>query len=195
MTLIRLPAALVLMLPVVALAQDAAPLGEGQDVGAILTMVLAAIRGGDWQGAILAGILLLVAALRFGAKRIPKLGAFLATDGGGALLLVLAGMPAALLAAKAGGAALTWGLVGKALVAVLGAGGGWSVGRKLLRLVSPLVAKIPKVGPALASVIDVLSGARAKAEIAAATEAAYRKLDPAPDAAGAAAILGKPPVP
>lgn len=188
-------AVLAILLPAIVHGQDAAPLGEGQDVGAILTMILAAIRGGDWQGGILAGILGLVWVLRTASKRIPRLGAFLATDEGGALLLVLTGLPVALLAAKAGGAALTWSLVGKALIATLGAGGGWSVGRKLLRLVTPLVAKIPRVGPMLAGLLDVVSGAKAKVEIKAETEAAYRRLEPAPDAAAAAALLSRPPVP
>lgn len=180
-------------LPFVALAQAVAP--PGDDLGALLALVADAVKGGDWQGAVLVGVLVLVWVIRKVLVRIPKVAAFIATDGGGALLLILAGLPTLLLAAKAGGAALTLSLVGKSLVAVLGAGGTWGVARKLLRLVSPLIAKIPGVGPSLVGLVDALSGAKAKAEIAAAVAAAYKPISPAPDAAQAAAILGKPPVP
>src|SRR5512133_294595 len=148
-----------LLLPFAALAQAAAP-AITDDLGQLLALVVGGIRGGDWQGAVLAGILVAVWIVRQLAKRIPKVGAFLGSDEGGALLLVLTGLPVALLAAKAGGAAITAGLVGKALIATLGAGGGWSVGRKLLRLLSPLIAKIPKVGAPLAGLLDALSGAK-----------------------------------
>lgn len=185
--------ALILAIPVLALGQD--PAAVSDDLGQLLALVVGGIKGGDWQGAVLAGILLAVWVVRKVAGRIPKVGAFLGTDEGGALLLVLTGLPVALLAAKAGGAALTLGLVGKALIATLGAGGGWSVGRKLLRLLSPLVARIPKVGPVIAGLLDALSGANVKKEIAAATAAAYKPLDPAPDAQAAADLLSRPPVP
>lgn len=184
--------ALILLVPMLARAQGSA---VTDDLGQLLALVVGGIKGGDWQGAILAGILVAVWIVRALAKRIPKVGAFLGSDEGGALLLVLTGLPVALLAAKAGGASLTWGLTGKALIATLGAGGGWSVGRKLLRLLSPLIAKIPWGGKAAAALIDALSGANAKAEIAAQTAAAYKPLTPAPTAAEAAKILGAPPVP
>lgn len=185
-------ALLILGFPLLAFGQEAAT-AVGDDLGQLLGLVVNGVKGGDWQAAVLAGILLVVWVVRKIAVRIPKVGAFLATDEGGAALLVLTGVPVALLAAKAGGAALTAGLVGKALIATLGAGGGWTVGRKLLRLVSPLVANIPKVGPALAGVVDLLSGAKAKAEIAAATAAAY-KAQAVADAQAGADALSQPPV-
>lgn len=185
-------AVLILMLPLFAFGQDPAAL-PGDDLAALLGAVASAVKGGDWQGGILVGILALVWVVRKVLVRIPKVAEFVASDEGGAVLLVAAGLPTALLAAKAGGADLSWGLAGKALLVTLGAGGGWSVGRKLLRFVTPWVAKVPKVGPALASLLDVISGAKAKADIAAATAAEY-KAQADLTAAQAAAALAQPPV-
>ncbi len=150
--------ALFVIVPMVALAQATAV--NPDDLGALAKLFLDAIRGGDWQVAVLAGLVVLVSGARKLGTTIPKLGAFLSTDLGGALLTIGTVLPVALLGAHLAGQPLTFSL---AVQALGGASLAFVVLRKILR---PLVALIPGVGPKLAALVDVLSGATAKAEIA-----------------------------
>jgi hypothetical protein len=185
-----------LVLPALALAQAAAP--NPDDLGQILGVLVDAVSltgPARWFSLLFGGVFLVVWAIRRVVPATTAIGRFVRSDEGGTLVGWLVSACGALLTKALVGTALTWPMAGAALVAAAGGTGAlWSQARRLLRLLSPLVAMIPKIGPALASVLDVISGASAKAEIAKATAAAYQPQSPAPTAKDAAAQLGAPPV-
>lgn len=92
-----------------------------------------------------AGALVLVLAVavakRYGAPRYS----WLRSDSGGALLVLLGSMGATLSATLAGGAALSWDMVWRALSIAVTAAGGYTVVKHLLivPLLAPLAAKLP----------------------------------------------------
>lgn len=145
----------VVLFPALVVAQDDP--GLDLDPVALISSLVSAVRGGQWS---VAGLILFIAAIyvlrRFGSKRIP----WLSTDEGGAWLLfgtVLAGgfLPAAL-----SGSPVTWALVKGTFLAAAALGGSWALGRRLLRSLVPLIAKIPGIGGALATAADWLTGSR-----------------------------------
>lgn len=138
--------------PLIVLAQAAATVNP-DDLGQIATFLLNAIRGGDKQLAVLAGLVLAVRLVRWLGTKVPALEAFLLSDPGGVILTVATVVPLTLLTARAAGQPLTWQL---AWAGVSGAVSGFVLLRKLLR---PLVAKIPKVGSILVSLIDLVTSA------------------------------------
>lgn len=189
-----LVAALVL-LPLVALA---APVPPPDDLSAILSVLAQALTlsgPARWFALLFVGVMVAVWLVRKVVPATSTLGAFVRTDEGGAVVNVVVTAAGTLLAKVLVGGAISWPLAGAAFVAAAGGTSGlWTLGRRLLRFVSPLVAKIPGVGPSLARILDALSGARVKAEIQAATDAAYKPGAPL-DARAAAAELSKPPSP
>jgi hypothetical protein len=180
----------VFVLPALALGQTAG--ASPDEFGAFLRAFLDAPVIGKVVLGLVAGVWLL---RKFGTKIPWGVGSFLATSEGGTVFALFAAVVAYVGAAYVGGVPVTLALVGKALSAAVVAGGGWTMARRLLRLVSPLVARIPRVGAPLAKVFDVLSGATAKQEIAAKTTELYKTMRPGPTAEQAADILSKPPVP
>jgi hypothetical protein len=193
----------VFVLPALALGQTAG--ASPDDLGQLVNVAIQALKlsgPGRWFGLLFVGVIAGVWVLRklFGtrdAKGQPtsRLAAFVLSDEGGTVLNLFVTAIGTLLAKVLVGSPLTWPVAAAAFLAAAGGTGGlWSHARRLLRLVTPLVARIPGVGPSLAKVLDVLSGARAKAEIAAKTDAAYKPLSPGPTAAQAADALSKPPV-
>jgi hypothetical protein len=142
--------ALAVLAPFVVLAQVAGV--DPDNLGALATMVLDAIRGGDKQLAVLAVLVLAVSLVRRLAGKIPKVQAFLASDPGGVLLTIATVVPLALLTADLAGQPLTWRL---AWASVTGAVGGFVLLRKLVR---PLLGYVPKVGPFLQAAIDLVTG-------------------------------------
>ena len=183
-------ACLALLAPILALAQEAGlPV---DDAAAWAKLLLDAIRGGDWQLGVLAGLVLVVWVVRKLASRVPKLQAFVATDWGGVVLNLATIIPLTLLGAKMAGQPLTLSLV---IAAVGGPTALYVMARKVLRPLAPLVARIPYIGKVLGPLFELLSGMNAKEEIAKATAAAYKPLAPVPTAPQAADALSKPPVP
>lgn len=152
-------AVILVLSPLAALAQAGAV--DPDNLGELAGFVINAIRGGDWQLAVLAGLVLLVSLVRKLAGKVPALSTFLASDPGGVVVTIATVVPVALLGAKMAGQPLSWAL---AWHAVAGAVGGFAILRKLIR---PIVLLVPKVGPLLAWVIDIITGSPtpAKAEV------------------------------
>lgn len=177
-----------LLLPVLALAQEAAP-DLGLDGGAVLAALVQAVRGGQWS---LVAVLSFVAVIwllrKGGARFIP----WLAGDEGGAWLTFGTVAAGVLGAAALAGTPITWALAAKAFAGAAAVGGTWSLGRRLLRSFVPLIAKIPKVGPILAKIVGYIAGADLKAAIRAEADKTYRPMDPPPTAAQARDQIFKP---
>jgi hypothetical protein len=180
------------LLPVPACGQDAVPPGAELDVLAAVKAIVVAVQSGQWPVAVVLAFVVAIAVLKkYGAAYIP----WLKTSEGGTVLALAVSVAGVLGAAAFAGTPITWALLWVGVKTGFGTIGGYLGMRRLLRALSPYVAKIPKVGPPLARVIDVLAGADAKAEIAKETDANYKPLSPAPDAQTAADALSKPPVP
>jgi hypothetical protein len=175
--------ALLLALPV--FAQEAA-IPDPENLGAFLQALLAAPPVGK---VVLALVGFVYVVRRFGGK-IPRVGPFLATDEGGALLTLLTGVVGTIAVAFFGGVAnpFTWAILWKGLLAGGLASAGYSMPRRLLRLLVPLVAKIPGIGGPLAAFLSWVSGADVKAEVAKKADAAYQP-GPPPTAAQAETTL------
>lgn len=185
-----------LLLPVVAFAQETL---NPDDLGAVLSAFLKALTltgPAKWFGLLFAGVVLAVWAVRRLVPAETTVGRFIRTDEGGTLLGWLVSAAGALLSKLLVGESMTWAMAGAAFLAAAGGTGAlWSQVRRLLRLVVPLVAKIPPpVGPLLAQVLTWIAGEPAAVQVQKAAEKLY-KAGPAPTAAGAAAELGKPPAP
>jgi hypothetical protein len=177
-----------LFVPVLVLAQEAPP-DLGLDAGAVFAALLQAVRGGQWGlVAVLAFVSVIWVLRKGGAKFVPWLG----TDEGGTWLTFGTVAAGVLGAAALAGTPITWLLVGKAFAGAATVGGAWSMGRRLLRSLVPLIARIPKVGPLLAKLLGFLAGADMKAAIKAEADKTYRPQDPPPTAAEADAQLFKP---
>jgi hypothetical protein len=183
--------ALAFIVPVVALAQVATTDAPSPDN---LSAFLAAFVAAPVVGKAVLLVILVVWALRKWGTQLPGVGPFLGTSEGGALLAMLTAVVGYIGAAYFGGIAVTWSLVWKALTAGFLAIGGWTGGRRLLRLLVPVVAKIPGIGLQLAQLLTWLAGEPAAVQVQKAAEAAY-KPGPIPSAADAAAELGNPPAP
>lgn len=154
----------VLAVPLLALAQATIP--DPSNTDAFLQAIVDAITGGQWRAVVVLVAVGAVYALRSGGTKLPgKLGVFLASSRGGAVLAlafaVVSGLGALVLAGKA----ITLKSVLDVLLLGFTAIGGWVGVRRLLGL-------------------DVASAAAAQFVPA-----------PAGTAAGAAAELGKPPAP
>lgn len=191
-----------ILLPALAFGQEAAPV-VGDDPGEILQLAMQALGAAGpvrWVALALAGVLAAVAGVRWFARtQSGKVWTWIRSDEGGTVLGWVVSAAGAVVVYLVGGGTLSVaGVAGVALGLRAGTAITWSDGRRLLRAVlpvlSPLLARIPKVGPLLVSLLGAVSGATAKAEIAAATAAAYKPLEPAPDAQAAAAALSQPPV-
>jgi hypothetical protein len=173
---------LLLLVPALAHAQEAA-IPDPENLGAFLQALLAAPP----VGKVVLGLVAFVYVVRKFGVKIPKVGPFLATDEGGALLTLLTGVVGTIAVAFFGGVAnpFTWAILWKGLLAGGLASAGYSMPRRLLRLLVPLVAKVPGIGGPLAAFLSWVSGADVKAEVAKKADAAYQPLAPAPDAAQA----------
>lgn len=181
----------VITLPLAALAQAATTTTPGDfDPLQLLAAFLAAVKGGQWPVALVVLFVGLIWAVRkFGVKAWP----WFATSEGGTVLAFLTTMAAVLgAAALVPGASITWALAGQAAAAAFAAIGAWTGARRLLRVLAPVAAKIPTIGPWLSMALVWLAGEPAAVQVQKAAEAAY-KPGPAPSAAAAAAELGKPP--
>jgi hypothetical protein len=118
----------VLLFPLVALAAQAT-IPDPSQLEAFATFALNAVQSGNYSLVAALGVIAAVYALRrFGGGRIP----FLATDRGGALLVIITSVAGALATAFAAGTAVSLPLVISALVVALKAAGGFSLAKKLL---------------------------------------------------------------
>lgn len=186
------------LVPALALGQEPAVIGD--DPGELMRFAISALSASGvvrWIALALVAVLAVVWGVRRLAKgRTGKAWVWIGSDEGGTVLGWVVSVLGSVAAHVLAGGSLSLTSVGAvALGLKAGSALTWTDSRRILRVLAPLVRYVPKVGPALASLLDAISGANAKAEIAAATAAAYKPLDPAPDAAAAAAILSKPPVP
>jgi hypothetical protein len=169
------------LVPLVALAQ-AVPVPLNQDdLGALLNLLFQAVSlsgPARWFAFLFVGVMLGVYVLRkFAARLSPGIATFVRSDEGGTLLNLIVSAAGALLTKAFVGDAMTWPVVGAAFVAAAGGTGTlWSMGRRLLRLVVPLVEAIPRVGAPLAALIRFVSGGDVKAKVAAEADAAYKPL-------------------
>lgn len=148
---------LALLAPLAALAQGAVTI-DPDNWGWLATLVLDAIRGGNWQVAVLGVLVVLVGLVRRLGPKIPALGTFLGTDPGGVILTLATVLPIGLLTAKLGSLPVTWTLAWGIVASSVGA---FVILKKLVR---PLVALIPKVGPYLVALIDLVTGPSAPAK-------------------------------
>lgn len=184
-------ASLLLLSPAVAVAQELNP----DDLGAILSAFTQALQltgPARWFALLFVGVMGSVWAVRRFVPAGTAVGVFVRSDEGGTLLGWTVSAAGALLAKLFVGEAMAWSLVAAAFVAAAGGTGAiWSQARRLLRLLIPLVSKIPTVGPYLATLLGFLSGAGVKAQIIKATDEAYRQGGPIA-ARAAAAELAKP---
>lgn len=151
---------LAVSLPVLALAQEVPPPSDFDPLQ-LLGAFVKAIQGGQWP---VAAVLVLVGLTwgvrKFGVKAWP----WLQTSEGGTVLAFVTVLASVLgAAALAPGAHITWALVWQAAAAAFASIGAWTGARRLLRVLVPLAAKIPKVGPALAAALAWLSGGEAPA--------------------------------
>lgn len=195
---ILIAVALAVLAPVLALAQDL-PAPPADDLGQLVSVFVQAFTlsgTARWFALLFCGVLLAVALIRRLFKdSSTRVGKFIRSDEGGSIVNLLVSAVGTLLAKVLVGAAISWPVAGAAFLAAAGGTAGlWSHGRRVLRLLVPLVAKIPKVGALLAKLLDLLSGASTKAEIQKLTDARYQPA-PATSADQAADQLGKAPVP
>jgi hypothetical protein len=180
--------------PFVALAQTAPVLPNPDDLGALLNLLVQAVSlsgPARWFAFLFVGVMFGVYGLRkFAAKLSPGIRAFVGSDEGGTLLNLIVSAAGALVTKAFVGDAMTWPVVGAAFVAASGGTGAlWSMGRRVLRLFIPLIARIPRIGGALAALVAFVSGGDVKAKVTAEADAAYKPLAPAPTAAEADAAL------
>lgn len=151
---------LAVSLPALALAQEVPPASDLDPIQ-ILASFVRAIQGGQWPVAVvlvLVGLIWLVR--KFGTGWWP----WLKTSEGGTVMAFLTVLGSVLgAAALVPGAHITWTLVGQAAAAAFASIGAWTGARRLLRVLIPLAAKVPKVGPALAAALAWLSGGDAPA--------------------------------
>lgn len=195
-------AVLAILFPALVHAQDA--VASPDDLSVLLALgakALAATGVAKWIGLSLLGVLGTVWGVRRIAKgRTSKWARWVLSDEGGTILGYVASAGGALAVHVVGGGKLSVGELGAVALGLrAGTALTWSDGRRILRallpVLKPLLGKVPGLGGPLVGLLSALSGETAKAEIAAATAAAYKAQDPAPDAQAAAKILGAPPVP
>jgi hypothetical protein len=182
------------LVPLVAFAQAAPVLPNPDDLGALLNLLVQAVSlsgPARWFAFLFVGVMFGVYGLRkFAAKLSPGIRAFVGSDEGGTLLNLIVSAAGALVTKAFVGDAMTWPVVGAAFVAASGGTGAlWSMGRRVLRLFIPLIARIPRIGGALAALVAFVSGGDVKAKVTAEADAAYKPLAPAPTAAEADAAL------
>lgn len=147
----------------------------------------ALLSGNPGLAAALALVLAAAVARRYGSKRFP----FLATDAGGALLVLVGSFGGAAATALTGGAAVSLGLAWKALLVAFAASGGYATVKRLLvtPLLRPLYEKAPAwLKPVLALVLWVFDQPDPVSKAEAAGNAAVAAKPPT----GAAGVVGEP---
>ncbi len=189
---------LALALPLVVLAQEVIPPTiNPDDLGALFSAGLHAFSlsgPARWFSLLFVGVLLVVWAVRKFVPATTQVGAFIRTSEGGTVLGWVVSAAGALLAKVLVGGALSWPIAAAAFVAAAGGTGAlWSQGRRLLRLLVPLVAKIPGVGGPLAGLLGYLSGGDVAAQVQAKAAAGFVPVPPGMDMQEAARRLAQPP--
>lgn len=144
-------AAAIAALPFLARAQVAGV--DPDNLGWLAGVIVDAVKGGDWQLVVLAGLVGAVRLVRWAGTKIQPLASFLASDPGGVLLTIGTVLPLALLTAHLAHQPLTWRL---AWGSVSGAVGGFVLLRKLAR---PLAGYLGKPGALIQAAIDLVTGA------------------------------------
>lgn len=179
--------AVLVALPMLALGQDVPPPAADLDPMVLLKAFVDAIQHGQWPVVAVVVLVALTWVLRkVGTKWIPWLG----TSEGGSVLALLTAVAATLgAAALVPGATITWPLVGSAIAASFAAAGGWTLVRRLLRLLVPVTAKWPW----LQSALSWLSGADTAARVEAKAAAGFVPVPAGMTPQQAAEILAKPP--
>ena len=105
---------------------------SGSDVD-VTKHVYHAVRSGDWRLPAAFVLLLLVSFVRWIVPRLhSRIGAFLNSDPGASLLVLLSGFAAALVNANMAGEPWSWGVVQTAAEVSLTAAGGYSIGKRML---------------------------------------------------------------
>lgn len=121
----------VLVVPLLALAQAVLP--DPSNTDAFLQAIVDAITGGQWRAVVVLVAVGAVYALRAGGTKLPgKLGAFLASSRGGAVLALLFAVVSGLGALVLAGKAITLKSVLDVLLLGFTAIGGWVGVRRIL---------------------------------------------------------------
>lgn len=188
----------ILALPLLALAQEVPPQGvDPADIGQLFGAGLQALSlsgPARWFSLLFIGVLLAVWAVRKFVPATTQVGAFIRTSEGGTVVGWLVSAAGALLAKAMVGGALSWPIALAAFVAAAGGTGAlWTQGRRLLRLLVPLVAKIPGAGGALASLLTYLSGADSASIVAKQAAAGFVAVPAGLTPQQAAELLARPP--
>ena len=103
------------------------------DPGALAKAIFDALTNGEWK---MLSILILVAllwVLRHYGSKIPKIGKYIGSRRGGAILALLTGLVGVIGSAMAFGVPITWNVVSAGFSAGLGLAGGWSVLKSLIQ--------------------------------------------------------------
>lgn len=103
-----------------------------QDVGEFAKMFFNAAKNGDWKLLIVLIVVGIVWALRKWGAAIPKVGEWLATDRGGAILALLAGIFGVIGTGLVSGSAWSFALIRDGLLLGFTAAGGWTIIKKIL---------------------------------------------------------------
>jgi hypothetical protein len=178
-----------LLIPASAMAEVPSP----DRMGSFLGAVLEAIQGRRWDTLVVLALVAVIWGLRKLGTKLPMgIGAFFATSEGGTVFALISSSVAALAAAFYGGLPLSGSLVVNALEAGFAAIGAWVGARRLLRLVVPLVATVPRVGASLAAGLSWLLGLDADEAIAKKTDTAYQPPQSVPETSRVAQGLDEP---
>jgi hypothetical protein len=152
----RIAFVVVLLAGVPALAQDAgappdmgaamsAPADPTTDPGAFVKVVVEAAHARDYRMLTALALILVVSLARKYAPKVHgKVGAFLNTDRGGAVLVLSLAVLGGVINALVGGGALSFGMLGTAIYVSFLAAGGYSLVRKagIMDLIRPLLSKL-----------------------------------------------------
>ena len=169
----------------------------GADPGDLVALALKAFSvsgAARWVALSLVGVLAATWAIRkFAVGRPGKAWAWVGSDEGGTVIGYVVSAAGSVAAHVLSGGSLSPASLGAVAVGLkVGSSWAWTDSRRILRVVTPLLRFVPGIGKQLGDLADALSGAKAKAEIAAATEAAYKA--ETHTAGDAAKILAAPPV-
>ena len=147
---LRLSLAASLSMPVLLLGQAQAP--NPEDVGGFVASLAEAVASKNWALVAALGVVAVVHFVRrFGAGRLP----WVATDRGGAALVLVTSVAGAIATALVGGAPFGLALVLQALSVAVSAAGGFSLVKKLAAAPK---APAPAVDAPVASPMDIVDG-------------------------------------
>lgn len=146
-------ARLSLLASVALLGQVAAP--DPDQTADFVKVLVDAVASKNWPLLAALGVVAAVWAVRkFLAPRVP----FLATDRGGAILVLVTSLAGAVATALVGGAAFSLPLLVQALSVALSAAGGFNLVKKLATTPAPVPAPVQPAPEPVASPMDIVNG-------------------------------------